>query len=49
VHGKELARTWSATCAEKFRDRDFEAAWRSFKPGGGITLGTLFETARRHG
>lgn len=49
VQGKELARTWSATCAEKFRDRDFEAAWRSFKPGGGITLGTLFETARRHG
>src|SRR5262249_22239461 len=49
VQGKDLARSWSATCAEKFRDRDFEAAWRRFNPSGGITLGILFEGARRHG
>jgi hypothetical protein len=47
--GKVLAQDWSTTCPEKFRDSDFEAAWRSFKPNGGVTLGTLFETARRHG
>jgi hypothetical protein len=49
VHGKEIARIWSATCAEKFQEPDFEDAWRSLKQDGGITLGTLFETARRHG
>ena len=47
--GKVLAQDWSITCPEKFRDSVFEVAWRSFKPGGGVTLGTLFETARCYG
>ena len=47
--GQALGLEWSAQCPEKFREPDFDAAWRSFKPGGGVTLGTLFETARRHG
>lgn len=47
--GRVLAEEWSASCPEKFRAGDFDAAWRSFKPGGGVGLGTLFEMAKRRG
>jgi hypothetical protein len=47
--GKNLWLEWSRTCPEKFNESDFETAWRSFKAGGGVTLGTLFELARRFG
>jgi hypothetical protein len=49
VRGKTLGHEWSALCPEKFRERDFESAWRSFKSNGGVSIGTLFEMARRYG
>lgn len=49
VIGQNLWLEWSRTCPEKFNERDFETAWRSFKVDGGVTLGTLFELARRFG
>lgn len=45
--GKELWFRWSAQ-SEKFRPRDAEAVWRSFR-GSGIGLGTLFKMARQAG
>src|SRR5262249_24984476 len=33
----------------KFNEHDLENSWRSFKPEGGVTLGTLFDLAWRHG
>lgn len=47
--GKNIWLEWSRTCPDKFNERDFENAWCSFKPGGGVTLGTLFELARNYG
>ena len=47
--GKPLARAWSASCPEKFKEPDFETAWRSLKPDGGVGLGTLFEVAKSYG
>ena len=40
--GKVLGKDWSSRCLEKFREPDFESAWRSFKPGGGVTLAAIF-------
>ncbi len=40
---------WSRT-SDKYDERDQEKTWQSFKGReGGITLGTLFETAKEHG
>lgn len=39
---------WSAD-ASNYNRRDCESAWRSFKPGGGIGPGTLYEIARKSG
>ena len=33
----------------KFDDKEIRAKWRSFTPGGGITIATLFAHARDHG
>ena len=32
-----------------WRERDGKAVWRSFRPGGGVTVGSLFAEARRGG
>jgi hypothetical protein len=39
---------WSASSA-KYNAADQEKNWRSFTPGGGITIGTLFHLAQQHG
>ena len=40
--------TWSAQ-SSKFKPGDCEHKWRSFKSGGGITLGTLGQLAKQDG
>lgn len=47
--GKAIWQEWSQTCPEKFNQRDLDAAWHSFKPNGGVGLGTLFALAQQHG
>jgi hypothetical protein len=39
---------WSASSA-KYNDAGQEKAWRSFAPGGGITIATLFHLAQQQG
>jgi len=39
---------WSASSA-KYDPADQEKTWRSFTPGGGITIGTVFHYAQQHG
>ena len=39
---------WSQK-SSKFNEKNQDTKWRSFKPGGGITIGTLFELAKRGG
>lgn len=46
--GFELFDRWSAG-AEGYRKGDARATWRSIKPGGGVTIGTLFALAKDHG
>lgn len=46
--GKDIWFSWSAQ-SDKFRPRDAETAWRSFKEGGGIGIGTLFKMAKEAG
>ena len=46
--GRSLWDNWSATCQEKYKDRDQERTWRSFRRNG-IGIGTLFYHAQRHG
>src|SRR5262249_28626443 len=46
--GRPIWDSWSATCSEKFRDRDQERTWRSFRRNG-IGIGTLFYHAQWHG
>lgn len=45
---EQLAQDWSAT-AESFDEGAFEKLVRSHKPGGGITLGSLFFKAKEAG
>jgi len=45
---EDEAKAWSAQ-AGSFNARDFRDTWRSIKPGGGITAGTLFKLAAEHG
>jgi hypothetical protein len=40
--------TWSRT-ADNYNASDARAVWRSIKPNGGISIGTLFHTAKLHG
>jgi hypothetical protein len=49
ARGKTIWREWSLTCPEKFNEHEFETSWHSFKPGGGVKLGTLFELAKGYG
>ncbi len=46
--GFDLWDTWSQR-DETYNERDARAVWKSIKPNGGITLGTLFFEAQRHG
>lgn len=46
--GRSLWDSWAAGCPEKFKDRDQDRTWRSFKRNG-IGIGTLFHHAQRHG
>lgn len=45
--------TWSQGTSEqpsmKYDQSALNSAWRSFKPDGGIAIGSLFEVAKRHG
>lgn len=42
----QLWDSWSSRSAEKYKGtKDLWNAWRSFKPGGGVTVGTLFSFA----
>lgn len=45
---KEMWIAWSRTSA-KFNERDAETVWKSFKPGGGLKIETLFFRARNLG
>lgn len=46
--GEELARKWSER-GNRFFEVSFESEWRSCKPDGGITIGTLFYHAKNEG
>ena len=46
--GRPIWMAWSAQSA-KFKQRTAEQSWASFKATGGITVGTLFGVAKRHG
>jgi hypothetical protein len=46
--GFDLWDTWSRTSV-RYRQADAKRAWRSFRPDGGITLGTLFYEAKQNG
>jgi hypothetical protein len=46
--GRSLWDHWAATCQEKYRDRDQDKTWRSFRRNG-IGIGTLFYHAQQHG
>jgi hypothetical protein len=40
---------WSATAPESYDELVNRNQWESFKPDGGITIGTLFHIAKQHG
>lgn len=40
---------WSRTAPEAYDGGENRKQWESFKPGGGITVGTLFHLAKQHG
>ena len=46
--GRLMWDNWSATCPDKFKDRDQDRTWRSFRRNG-IGIGTLFYHAQQHG
>ena len=46
--GFDVWNTWSRQ-ADNYRERDAVAVWRSIKPYGGITIGTLYAEAKRYG
>ncbi len=46
--GREIAENWSQT-EPAFNVQAFQDVWRSIKPGGGVSVGSLFHHAREHG
>lgn len=46
--GYHLWDEWSRQ-SDRYNERDARATWKLFKPGGGITIGTLFYFARENG
>jgi putative DNA primase/helicase len=49
AEGREVWDKWSRTARDKYDEGDQERTWRSFKPGGGITIPTVFWLAQQHG
>jgi hypothetical protein len=47
--GLSIWHAWSAQGSKYKGDKDIEQHWRSFKPDGGITLGSLFHQAMERG
>jgi hypothetical protein len=47
--GLPLWHNWSAQGSKYKGDKDIEQHWKSFKPDGGITLGSLFHQAMERG
>ena len=47
--GLSIWHSWSAQGSKYKGDKDIEQHWRSFKPDGGITLGSLFHQAIERG
>jgi len=47
--GLSIWHAWSAQGSKYKGDKDIEQHWRSFKPDGGITLGSLFHQAIERG
>ena len=47
--GLSIWHSWSAQGSKYNGDKDIEQHWKSFKPDGGITLGSLFHQAKSHG
>ena len=45
---KELAQSWSAT-ATNFKLNDFRDTWKSIKPTGGVSIGSLIHLAMQNG
>ncbi len=46
--GYQLANDWSAG-GNTYKAADFKATWKSIKPGGGVTIATLFKMAKENG
>ena len=46
--GLQIWLEWSRPC-ESFNEKDAIATWKSIRPGGGITIATLFHEARKYG
>lgn len=46
--GFEIWDQWSST-SDKYQAREAASIWRSFKPAGGVNIGTLFYIAQQHG
>jgi hypothetical protein len=47
--GLSIWHSWSSQGSKYKGDKDIEQHWRSFKPDGGITLGSLFHQAMERG
>jgi hypothetical protein len=47
--GKDLWQTWSSQGSKYQGDKDIDTHWKSFHQGKGVTLGTLFHTAKQGG
>ena len=49
VQARALWDAWSALCPEKFKMRDQDRAWRSFRPHpNGVGVGSVFASADEH-
>jgi len=46
--GRELAQEWSAR-GSSFKAADFRSTWKSLRPDGGVTVGSLFALAKEGG
>lgn len=47
--GKDLWQQWSSSGSKYQGDKDIDTHWKSFHQGKGVTLGTLFHTAKQNG
>ena len=47
--GFDLFDQWSQTAGKKYCPRRTRDVWRSFRPGGAVTIGTLLHQAKSHG